>query len=338
MSNRTVHGLLSFAAALCVAATAPAQDPEPHGRPERGDLLPEFSVLDAASGERVQISAALAAPGAAGPLVLAFVHRDKELCTRFLGELGEQLEALGEDRERCAIMLVFSGEETDGKAIAAARALPAPCRVYRDPDRKAYEAMGLIAFPTVYVVDRGSRTIELLRRGYTLTLAREAVGRLRIGLGRITAEELARAENPALEPSPEIKRHATRVQQARLLLRSGKPEQALEQFEVMLGEDPHDPAALAGRAIAAGRLGRADALALLQAAHGELPDDSALALALGEALLAADRPDDAEPLLRSALEREGAPAWFALGRLHERGGRWKEAALAYREAASRLLR
>lgn len=330
--------LLAAAIAVVPAQTPVGADGAAHRRPEQGDAMPDFSLKLASDDSTSSLKAILEAKECEGPQVVAFLHRDKDLCVRFLGELASHVEALGDARARCSILLVFSGEERDGAVVDAAKKLSAPFRLCWDSDRSAYQRMGLIAFPTVYVVDRQSRMIDVLRRGYVITLAREVAGRLKIGLGLITKEELARQDHVSLGPPSAIRRHAMRLQQAWQLLRSGKAPDALQQFEAMLSEDGQDVAAQAGQAVAAWRIGRADASALLAVAHQELPDDTAVALALGEALLAAERLDAAEPLLRSALEREGAPAWFALGRLYEQRSSWREAAGAYREAARRSMR
>lgn len=341
----TCFARLPFSILLLAAAIAgvPAQAPvesgaAAHQRPEQGDPMPDFPLVLAKDGSKSSLNAALEAKDVEGPLVVAFLHRDKELCVRFLGELASQIETLGDSRGRCSILLVFCGEERDGAVIDAAQKLTAPFQLCWDSDRSAYQRMGLIAFPTVYVVDRKSRTIDVLRRGYVITLAREVAGRLKVGLSLITKEELARQEHSSLGPSTAVRQHATRMQQAWQLLRSGKAKEAQQEFEAMLTEDSHDVAAQAGRAVAAWRIGQPDARELLETVHRELPDDTAVALALGEAFLAAERLDAAEPLLRSALEREGAPAWFALGRLYELQSNWREASGAYREAARRSMR
>lgn len=326
------------AAALTAPAATIAQEPaEAHKRPEAGDKLPDVVVVDDATGARTSLLAALvAAPGDA-PLVIAFLHKDKDLCVRFVKELQEQVEAIGDARLRCAIHLVFSGEERDGAAIAAAKQLAAPFRLQWDPDRSAYRTMGLIAFPTVYVVERKTGTIAVLRRGYKVSLAQEVAARLKLGLGLMTADQFARLDGPSEEVPAAVKQRRTRLREAQQLLQSGKAETALKLFDSVLAEDPQDRAARAGHAIAASKLGREDAYELLVAASKEQPADPALGLALGGWLLDHNRLDEAEPLLRAVLERDPAPAYFALGRLHELRGNWKEAALAYREAATRLL-
>lgn len=337
---RLPFSILLFAAAIASVPAQALQEPDraAHKRPEQGDSMPDFSLTLAKDGSVTSLTAALEEKGGEGPLVVAFLHRDKELCGRFLGELTAQVEALGEARTRCTILLVFCGEERDGASVDAAKKLSTPFRLCWDADRSAYQRMGLIAFPTVYVVDRKSRAIDVLRRGYVITLAREVAGRLKVGLGLATKEELAQKEHASLGAPSAIRQHATRLQQAWQLLRTGKAKDALSEFEAMLTEDAHDVAAQAGQAVAAWRTSRADARELLAAVHKELPDDTAVALALGEVLTAAEQLDAAEPLLRSALEREGAPAWFALGRLYELRGEWREAAGAYREAARRSMR
>jgi hypothetical protein len=337
---RLRFSILLLAAAI---AAAPAQAPvesgaATHQRPEQGDPMPDFPLKLATDDSTSSLNAALEAKDVEGPLVVAFLHRDKELCVRFLDELASQVETLGDGRGRCSILLVFCGEERDGAVIDAAKKLSAPFRLCWDADRSAYQRMGMIAFPTVYIVDRTSRVIDVLRRGYVITLAREVAGRLKVGLGLITKEELARQDHGSLGPSSAMRQHATRMLQAWQLLRSGKAKDALQEFEAMLTEDGHDIAAQAGQAVAAWRIGQPDARDLLESVHRELPDDTAVALALGEALLAVERLDAAEPLLRSALEREGAPAWFALGRLYELQSNWREASGAYREAARRSMR
>ncbi|MBI5852254.1 MAG: tetratricopeptide repeat protein [Planctomycetes bacterium] len=327
----------SVLSAIALGAVLFAQQVEEHKRPEQGDAMPDITVVDAASGHRLSVLGALATPPLDAPLVIAFVHQDKDLCVRFVKELAKEIDGLGESRERCAIHVVFCGEQADGATVAAARELPAPFRVQRDTDRSAYKTMGLIAFPTVYVVDRRTRTIETLRRGYKISLAQEVSGTLAVALGLMSAEDFARVMSPAAEVPAAVKRHRARLRQAHQLLHGDKPESAMQMFEAMLQEDPSDPDARAGRAIAAGRLGRPNAHELLVAAHEDHPEAAPVALALAAWLTEHDRLDEAEPLIRGALDHDPAPAWFALGRLHERRGQWMQAAIAYREAATRLM-
>ena len=322
---------------FAVGAVLFAQQVEDHKRPEQGDPMPDITLVDATSGHRTSVLGALATPPLDAPLVIAFVHQDKDLCVRFVKELAKEIDGLGESRARCAIHLVFCGEQPDGATVTAARELATPFQVHRDTDRSAYRAMGLIAFPTVYVVDRRTRTIETLRRGYKISLAQEISGTMAVALGLMSAEDFARVMSPAAEVPAAVKQHRARLRQAHQLLRGDKPEIAMQMFETMLAEDPSDPDARAGRAIAAGRLGRPDAHELLVAAHEDHPEEAPVALALAAWLTEHDRLDEAEPLIRGALDHDPAPAWFALGRLHERRGRWMEAAIAYKEAATRLM-
>lgn len=316
----------------------PATTPPAHKRPERGDAMPELELVDAANNQPVKLVQELATGDATVPLFVVFLHHDKDLCVRFVQELGTELDRLGEPRSHCRVLLVFSGDAHDGPVVASAQHLPAPVSVCWDKDRSAYTAMGLIAFPTVYFVDRGKRTIEVVRRGYKVSLAQEVVARTKLGLGLMTAEDYARLDGPSSDgPIPGAQR-TTELRQAQQLLRNGKPEAALPLFEKALAGLPGDPEATAGRAVAAGRLGRPDAYDMLVAAQKIRPDDSAVTLGLAELLLQRDRAGEAETLIKSVLDKDPAPAWYLLGRVYEQQAKWKEAAQAYRESASRLLR
>lgn len=328
---RRLLGVAVFVAAAVAQQGADAK------RPEQGDPLPDCALVAAATAAKTTTHALLAAAPTDAPLVIAFVHKDKDLCSRFLQELKKEVLGMGDGRARCAIHLVFSGAEQEGATVAIARDLPAPFQVHWDPDRSAYTAMGLIAFPTVYVVDRATHRIETLRRGYKISLAQEVVARLQVALGAMTQEQFAQLEQPAQDVPAPVRQHTTKLRQAQQLLRTGKPEIALTMFEALLVDNPGDLPAQAGRAIAKGKLGHGDAYELLVAVSKEQPDEAGVTLALGEWLLDHERLDEAEPLVRSVLGREPAPAWFALGRLHERRGEWKAAAQAYRESARRLL-
>ena len=329
MSLETIFNML--VASLLSLWFGPGQE-----RPEVGSEIPSFQVVESATDKPASIVDLLQQPPTDAPLLLAFLHKDKELCIRFLKELGEQIESFEQSGRKCSVLLVFSGSEQSGPVITAARALPAPFRVLWDPDRSVYRAMGLIAFPTVCLVDRSDSSIMVLKRGYRISLAQEMADALRVSLGLLSEQELSRRKDPPEELSDEDRRRKSRLRLAGRELKQGRAEDALELFEEVLREQPDELDAVVGRALALHRLDR-DALATLLAAKELAPKDPDLALALADEFLKRGRLDEAEGLVSEALASRPAKALFLLGALHEERGDWQAAAKAYRESARQLL-
>lgn len=323
-----------------VAALALALSPwfgSRENRPEVGSEIPSFVLVESASEEPISIAELLKQPPLDAPLLVAFLHKDKELCIRFLKELSEQVESFKQSGQNCSVLLIFSGKEQSGPAITAARNLPAPFRVLWDTDRSAYRAMGLIAFPTVCLVDRNDSSILVLKRGYRISLAQEMADALRVALGLLSEEELARRNAPRQELSEEERRRRSRLRLAGREMKQGRAEDALELFEEVLREQPTEIKAIVGRALALHHLNQ-DALEALLAAKELAPENHDLALALADEFLKEDRLEEVESLIQEAMAARPARALFLLGAVHERRGEWRAAAEAYRESARLLLR
>jgi len=107
--------------------------------------------------------------------------------------------------------------------------------------------------------------------------------------------------------------------------RSGPPES--------LDEDPDWPLVKGRQLTESGQL--SEAISHYQVALAKRPNDPALNLHLGRALMMMDRPGDARAFLRKAISSKGLGpvAWFELGVAEQRCHRLARAAVAYRRSA-----
>ncbi len=120
-----------------------------------------------------------------------------------------------------------------------------------------------------------------------------------------------------------------------VLAQSGKPLEALAEFDQALAIRPDDPGTLIKRGAALASLGRLDeAMASDRAALAIWPDDPIARLNLGIALALGGRSDEAIACLRQAIASRPSlvPCRLKLGDVLLQQGRADEAATAYREA------
>lgn len=178
---------------------------------------------------------------------------------------------------------------------------------------------------------------ETARRAPRDPRARLAHGKARLETGE---PEVAEAEaRAALALGPNDTDALTLL--GRALLRRGLADDALDPLNAANRAAPGDPARLNDLAQALGAVGRHDdAVATLRqatAAVGDGPGAIELGLNLAAALLAAQKADDADPLLRTLLERapDHPGLLVTLGDVLQRQGRFADARDVYRSVLER---
>ncbi len=292
-------------------------------RPQEGYELPRITFKDSAA-KTVDAYALLREK----PLLIVFVQADKRLSKRLLEDLPRSVRGI----EGVEALIVFCGSH-GGKLPEAAKLLKSPLRAVVDPDRKAYSAMGIVALPTAYVVDREGKLLRV-RRGYTVSMAQDLAQGLRVALGEI--EEPAKTD-AEVRSSADDKKRKRRLQLVDRCLSEGRIDAALKLLDGILKAQPGEPQATGRRALALHLAGRPEAFEALQEAHRLVPKDTRVTLALASLLIEREAYADAEVLIRKAIAGNPHPAraYYLLGELYSKTERWKEAAEAYREAARR---
>jgi tetratricopeptide (TPR) repeat protein len=119
------------------------------------------------------------------------------------------------------------------------------------------------------------------------------------------------------------------------LARSGKPEEALAEFDRALALDPYNVQALYGRGlIHQAERQHEQAIADFTAASGLTPQKIEPLLARATSYLAIDKPKEAASDLDEAIQAEpnNAPAWSARGAAYERLGDKAKAFASYSRA------
>lgn len=292
-------------------------------RPQEGYELPRISFKDSAAKE-VDAYSLLREK----PLLIVFVQADKRLSKRLLEDLPRSLKGI----EGVEALIVFCGSR-GGKLPEAAKLLKPPFRAVVDPERKAYSAMGIVALPTAYVVNREGKLLRV-RRGYAVSMAKELAQGLRVALGAI--EDPGQSGESA-ELSADDTKRKRRLQLVDRCLSEGRLDAALKLLDGILKDQPGEPQATGRRALALHLAGRPEAFEALQEAHRLAPKATRVTLALASLLIEREAYSEAEVLIRKAIAGNPHPAsaYYQLGELYSKTERWKEAAEAYREAARR---
>jgi tetratricopeptide (TPR) repeat protein len=141
---------------------------------------------------------------------------------------------------------------------------------------------------------------------------------------------------PAAEISPENVRDAQGyAAQGQVLVRSGKTDEALAQFEKALALDPYNVQALNGRGlIHQSERRHAEAIEDFSAVHGLVPQRADPLVARATSYLALDKVKEAASDLDEAVQSEpnNGHAWSMRGQAYERLGDKKQAAACYNRA------
>jgi Tfp pilus assembly protein PilF len=148
----------------------------------------------------------------------------------------------------------------------------------------------------------------------------------------------ATAEKPADTISAQnvgdAKGHATRGQ---VLARSGKPDEALAEFDAALALDPYNTQALYGRGlIYQGQSQHQQAIEDFTAANGLTPQRVEPLLGRATSYLAVDKPKEAAADLDEAVQADpnSAQVWTTRGQAYERLGDKAKAAESYGRAVA----
>jgi tetratricopeptide (TPR) repeat protein len=141
---------------------------------------------------------------------------------------------------------------------------------------------------------------------------------------------------PAAEISAENVRDAQGyAAQGQALVRSGKTDEALAQFEKALALDPYNVQALNGRGlIHQSERRHAEAIEDFSAVHGLVPQRADPLVARATSYLALDKVKEAASDLDEAVQSEpnNGYAWSMRGQAYERLGDRKQAAASYNRA------
>jgi Flp pilus assembly protein TadD len=123
--------------------------------------------------------------------------------------------------------------------------------------------------------------------------------------------------------------------QGQALVRSGKADEAMAQFEKALALDPYNVEALNGRGlIHQGEKRHVEAIEDFSAVHGLVPQRADPLVARATSYLALDKVKEATGDLDEAVQSEpnNAHAWSMRGQAYERLGDKKQAAASYNRA------
>ena len=123
--------------------------------------------------------------------------------------------------------------------------------------------------------------------------------------------------------------------QGQVLVRSGKADEALAEFERALRLDPYNVQALSGRGlIHQGEKRHAEAIADFTAVHGLVPQRADPLVGRASSYLALDKVKEATLDLDEAVQSEpnNAQAWSVRGLAYERLGDKSKAATSYNRA------
>ncbi len=238
------------------------------------------------------------------------------------------------------MVAVFSGETQAADLEELKKTLALPYPIVLDPQWKLYSAFGIVARPTVWIVDRsGTGRFEIA--GYHRDLQTIVRADVDFLAGRINEEERKARATPQAAPSFAGTAGASvRYRLAKRLLEAGKRQAAKRQFELAWQEDP--PSARAGVELARMLLedGKvSEALSILDKALPMIPSDPLALGTKGLALLEQGRKEDAVRLLEQAVESGSSePVFFyRLGRELEDRGETGKACRYFRRGFEILL-
>lgn len=305
-------------------------------RLEAAERAPGFALPGLLGGE-VRFEPPAAAAAAAGSAsVLVFLDPAQEQSLAALSDLRDCLGRMDTGAARVRSLAIVPGTPEAAAVESLKARLPerGPVTGVLDPQRTAYEAYGVIAMPTTFVVDPAGIIASVLP-GRSAGYGQRLEAALRAALG------LAPALDPAASESPE----ARKVQRLRKLAaeltaerRYAEAAKLLEEARALKPEDA-DLAVAHGEALldvpdAAG------AAAAFRRAQEITPGLRAAKAGIAKAAALGDDLETAEKLLREVTKVPGADPGcsYYLGRVLERRAEFQGAAAAYREAFERLRR
>jgi tetratricopeptide (TPR) repeat protein len=274
---------------------------------ETGRKAPPFSLADA-SGKTYSLDYLAGSPGAVvfwstwSPRSAEILEDFREYHRLYAGS-GLRIVAVNIDGENLDYR-----RKTAMLAAAEERDLPFP--VLLDEHLEAFVTYGVMAHPSVVVVDREG-LIAYSLGGYPLSLREELRDHLLKVLGLYVEPETPVVKAPL--PARRVK--ALRHYRLGLNLQAkGRSGRALEAFDKAVGKDPSffEPAIMAARvSLSAGDPERAEDL--LRRIDAETLNRNDLRFLMGNLLLFKENDDGAEKIFRRLLEKSPGEGWGPWG-------------------------
>ena len=305
-------------------------------RLEAAERAPGFALPGLLGGE-VKFEPPAAAPAPTDPAsVLVFIDPAQEQSLTALSDLRDCLGRMESGAARVRSLAIVSGAP-DAAAVESLKArLPerGPVTGVLDPQRTAYEAYGVIALPTTFVVDPAG-IIAAVLPGRSAGYGQRLEAALRTTLGLPPAREAGPAESAETRKVQRLRKLAAELAAERRYAEAAK---LLEEARALLPGD-------AELAVAHGEAlldvpDAAGAAAAFRRAQEIAPALRAAKAGIAKAAALGDDVETAEKLLREVTRVPGADPGcsYYLGRVLERRAEFQGAAAAYREAFERLRR
>lgn len=244
----------------------------------------------------------------------------------------KELKALERELPGAAwkVVGIVSGAVAPPDAGSLAREAEFAGTLLLDPDRSAYARLGVIAVPSLAVIDGDSKVIYS-RPGYGKDLSTRVRHHLSAALGLV---------EPSTDGPPRPLRTAPKLALARGLLAQGGLDRAEKIVSEAISEEPTAEGFALWSDIHLRRKEPLKALEVLNEATRKLPRDPRLEVASGRALAALGRNEEAEKTLRAAIQTAPS-AWeahLALAELYEQLNKSELAIQEYKSAVQILRR
>jgi len=257
------------------------------------------------------------------PLVIVYFRTGHEFSLRALKTLNRLHRKFSERG------VVFLGVwSKDGEAQGAPK--PAAFPLLEDAQLKFYGSYGLFILPTTLVFDRDHR-FKTYSAGYTDIMEAD----LETSLNGILGLKAAAPAAPRYGKAGEIS--DPKINEARLLLKDGRPEEALAAFRSAGPDQPCPAKTVAAEALL--KLNRLPEARKLLADCVKPAATPQAALLMGRILALSGESGAAETWLKqaAAASPDAQLAHYYLGDLYEKTGRKDEALIQYRLALERIF-
>ncbi len=324
------HLWLHVAAMISCATGTPAQDDAKSVAV--GSNVPDLSCLDLDGNK-------LSWGRWKGRAVVLFFHsEDMRFSRKGLESVLAALNGEKELRARAALLLVTTGIDDLATLKDAIAGVGVPVSVVVDPDRSHFSGYHVVAFPTVFCVDRDRRVVHIAK-GFGPLLSTRVVAGTKLAAGMIdrAAFEKAVSAAPAPVQSAQVIRVARTVRMAKQLLAAGMLDEARESLLRVLPPDSDHAEGVSLLATILLRQGRSSDAEKWVDRYAQLaPKSIELRQLRAELALAGGDVTAVRQLLEGLDTTEPRVAWL-LGRACEREENFEEAAKLYRRVVEAWL-
>lgn len=325
IGNIVLLAALLFSTGLSRAAVSSAR------RIAEGASTPEFSTVDIAGKPFAYKRSS------AKVLMLAFLSSEQKRSKEAVEDIYKTLSAIPADK-RPILQIAFVMQNVDNEASIASLQKDAPCplQVIADDKYKIWGTFGVIATPTVLISNRQGKVL-CVKPGHAYDFAPVIKSRLFQALGLphdVSPEKASSVRTVANSTvSAKAKRH---LQMAKLLLRKGRIDSALEQARMAREIDPDSPGVaieLGELLCQAGQSQKAIELVSDQSTRSKL-DKARVNLVLGWAHRQLNLLDKAERFLQEGIKQnpKSPRLHYELGRIYQARNESEKAMQAYAQA------